>query len=339
MPIFEGNSEPNGMITRKALRRYIKYGFLVLMIRVLLGTTRMLPRSFTKGLFGRLGGLAFWMLKGERIKTIRNLTIAYGQTKSEAEIRDMAREVFVNLGITAAEFVIKWNARTREDFFSDLKVTGTEHFRNAYKGGNGFICVTGHIGCWEAIPWAISMLGYPAGAIGRAHSNKKLNDLIVKSRERAGFKLLPLGSSYKTIVNFLKENHGLGMLIDVDTSVKGIFLDFYGKPAYTPVGAAMLALDAGAGALPIVYLKEEDNTFHLIIGEEFMIQRSGKREDDIRANTEMFHKWLEKVIQEHPTQWVWMHERWKTTQEKLAEIDARRASDREARRRAAREQG
>jgi Kdo2-lipid IVA lauroyltransferase/acyltransferase len=327
------------MTSFKALRRSIKYNLLVAMIRLLLAATRILPRPATKKLFGFLGGLAFGLLKGERRKTIANLTFAYGRTKSDAEIRAMAREVFVNLGITAAEFAIKWHAHSHEAFFSDLKVTGAEHFRNAYQNGNGFICVTGHIGCWEAIPWAISMLGFPAGAVGRAHNNERLNRLIVESRERAGFKLLPLGSSYKTIVNFLKENHALGMLIDVDTSVKGIFLDFYGKPAYTPVGAAMLALDAGAGALPIVYLKEEDSTFHLVIGEEFKIQRSGDRDADLRANTEIFHKWLEQVIREHPTQWVWMHERWKTTPEKLAEIEDQRMRDRELRRKAARHPG
>jgi KDO2-lipid IV(A) lauroyltransferase len=41
--------------------------------------------------------------------------------------------------------------------------------------------------------------------------------------------------------------------------------------------------------------------------------RTGNREEELQLNTERFHAAVEKQIREYPTQWVWMHERWKTT--------------------------
>ena len=105
------------------------------------------------------------------------------------------------------------------------------------------------------------------------------------------------------------------MLIDQVTNVKSVFVDFYGKPAYTPIGAAMLALDSDATVFTTSYVRTEGNRFKLIFGPPLEITRTGDRQEDLRINTERFHAAVEKQIKEYPTQWVWMHERWKTTPE------------------------
>src|SRR5210317_450968 len=88
-------------------RKKIKYSLLVAVIRSLLVLIHLLPRKAAKKFLGSLGALAFIVLKEERIKAINNLSIAYGEEKSQAEIKIMARKVFVNLGKSGAEFAIK----------------------------------------------------------------------------------------------------------------------------------------------------------------------------------------------------------------------------------------
>ncbi|MDX1776189.1 MAG: lysophospholipid acyltransferase family protein, partial [Desulfobulbales bacterium] len=161
-------------------------------------------------------------------------------------------------------------------------------------------------------------------AIGKKMGNEKLNKLVFESRGKKGVQTLARGSSYKSILRVLKEHNLVGILIDQDTDVRGTFVDFYGKQAYTPIGAAMLAMDSGAPVLPLFYLKKPDDSYIFIIEEEIPLVMTGNRRDDMEENTRRFHKVIEKYIRLYPTQWVWMHNRWKTTPEMIEEKKRKR---------------
>ncbi len=299
----------------KKLRKSIKYSLILAGIRIVLFKVRIVPWKWTSYFCAQLGQMAFYFLKKERAKAINNLTIAYGAEKSNSEIRAMAREVFMNLGRSAAELAIKLNINDPEKYFSNVEVIGKEHAEKAYARGKGIINIVPHLGCWEALPKAITMLGFSAGAVVKNLKNEQLNNWVINQREFNGFKVLPRGSTYKAILQFLKQNNSLGMLIDQDTSVKSVFVDFYGKPAYTPIGAAMLALDSDATVYTTSYIRTRGNRYKFVFGEPMEIIRTGNREEELQLNTERFHAAVEKQIKEYPTQWVWMHERWKTTPE------------------------
>jgi KDO2-lipid IV(A) lauroyltransferase len=307
------------MSSFKKIRKDIKYSLLVAAIKVLLVLIRVLPRKVSMQMAAGLGTLAFWLIKEERIKTIRNLTIAYGEEKSAAEIAAMARDVWVNLGKSGVEFAIKMGQEDPEDFFKDLEVRGKEFLQQAIQNGKGGLALISHIGCWEGTAMGIPMLGFPAYAIGKRLGNEKLNKLLFESRGKKGVPTLARGSSYKTILRTLRENNIIGILIDQDTDVRGVFVDFYGKPAHTPIGAAMLAMDSGAPVLPMFYLKKPDDTYEFIIEKEIPLVKTGNRRQDMEENTRRFHEVIEKYIKKYPTQWVWMHNRWKTTPEMVEE--------------------
>ena len=306
----------------KKLRKSMKYSLILAGIRIVLFKVRILPWKWTSYFCAQLGLLAFYILKKERAKAIQNLTIAYDSEKSTSEIRDMAKEVFVNLGRAGAELAIKLHVNDPVKYFSNVEVIGKEHAEMAYARGKGIINIVPHLGCWEALSKAITMLGFSAGAVVKNLKNEQLNNWVISHREFNGFKVLPRGSTYKAILQFLKQNNSLGMLIDQDTSVKSVFVDFYGKPAYTPIGAAMLALDSDATVYTTSYIRTSDNRYKFVFGEAMEVIRTGNREEELQLNTERFHAAVEKQIKEYPTQWVWMHERWKTTPE-MVEARAR----------------
>jgi len=303
----------------KKIRKNIKYSLLVAAIKVLLFIIRLLPRKVSMKLMGGLGALVFRISKEERDKAISNLSIAYGREKSQAEIKVMAREVFVNLGKSGAEFAIRMGQENPEQFFENLEVRGREHLQEAMKKGKGVLALINHMGCWEGTALALPMLGIPTYAIGKKLGNEKLNTLLFESRGKKGVQTLARGSSYKTMLRVLKENNLLGILIDQDTDVRGVFVDFYGKPAHTPIGGAMLAMDSGAPVLPMFYIKKDDDTYEFIIDQEIPLVVTGNRRKDMEENTRLFHAVIEKYIKKYPTQWVWFHNRWKTTPEMVEE--------------------
>ena len=306
------------MPTFRKLRKSIKYSLLVATIKVLLVLIRLLPRKVSMLMAAGLGRFAYLLLKKERGKTLSNLRIAYGGEKSEAEIVAMAKEVWVNLGKNGTEFAIKMGQERPKEFFKDLEVIGNEYLQEASQKGRGILGLISHMGCWEGTALGLPMLGIPAYAIGKKLGNEKLNALLFESRAKKGVLTLARGSSYKTILRVLKENNLVGILIDQDTDVRGVFVDFYGKPAYTPIGAAMLAMDSGAPVLPMFYLKKPDDTYAFIIEKEIPLAMTGNRRADMDENTRRFHVVIEKYIKKYPTQWVWMHNRWKTTPEMVA---------------------
>lgn len=316
----------------KELRKSIKYSLLIGFIQFVLLIVKIFPWKWTSYFCDRLGLLAFYLVKKERLKTISNLTIAYGKEKSQQEIFSMAKEVFINFGRAAAELAIKLNMDDKEKYFRNLEVVNKHYPEAAYSRGKGIINLVPHMGCWEALPRAFLLMGFEAGSVVQTLGNEKINDWVVKNREFKGFKVLPRGSSYKTILQFLKQNNSLGMLIDVDTRVKSVFVDFYGKPAYTPIGAAMLALDSDATVFTTSYIRTEGNKFQLIYGPPLEITRTGDRKEDLRINTERYHKEVEKLIKKYPTQWTWMHERWKTTPEMVEQREREKQELRRKRR-------
>jgi KDO2-lipid IV(A) lauroyltransferase len=305
------------MIQFKKLRRSVKYTFLVVAIKVLLVVIHLLPRKVSMRIFAGLGVLLFRCLREGRHRTISNLTTAYSQEKSEAEIAAMAREVWINLGKSVVEFAVKTGQEKPEDFFQGLEVRGNEYLQEAFQKGKGILGLISHMGCWEATAMCLPMLGIPSYAIGKKLENEKLNTLLLEARGKKGVSTLARGSSYKTILRTLKENNLIGILIDQDTEVRGVYVDFYGKPAYTPIGAAMLAMDSGAPVLPIFYLKKEDDTYVFLVEKEIPLVMTGNRRQDMESNTRRFHAVIERYIKKYPTQWVWMHNRWKTTPEIL----------------------
>ena len=307
------------MSSFKKIRKDIKYSLLVAAIKVLLVVIRVLPRKVSMQMAAGLGTLAFWIIREERLKTISNLTVAYGKEKSTAEIAEMAREVWVNLGKSGVEFAIKMGQEDPEEFFKDLEVRGNEYLQEAIQNGKGGLALISHMGCWEGTAMGVPTLGIPAYAIGKRLGNEKLNKLLFESRGKKGVQTLARGSSYKTILRILRENNIIGILIDQDTDVRGVFVDFYGKPAHTPIGAAMLAMDSGAPVLPMFYLKKPDDTYEFIIEKEIPLVKTGNRKQDMEENTRRFHEVIEKYIKLYPTQWVWMHNRWKTTPEMVEE--------------------
>jgi KDO2-lipid IV(A) lauroyltransferase len=104
----------------------------------------------------------------------------------------------------------------------------------------------------------------------------------------------------------------LALLIDQDTKVKTVFVDFFGIQAATPVGATMMAMKTGASVVPTYVHIAEDGLQHMHILPEVPMRITENEEEDMVYNTQMLTSLIEGWIRKYPDQWVWMHKRWKT---------------------------
>jgi len=104
----------------------------------------------------------------------------------------------------------------------------------------------------------------------------------------------------------------VGILLDQNVDwYDGVFVDYFGRPACTNKGLALLALKTGAPVIP-VFLIRDGKRFIFHCEPEVPLVRTGDKIKDIEVNTERFTKIIESFVSRYPEQWFWLHQRWKT---------------------------
>ena len=159
---------------------------------------------------------------------------------------------------------------------------------------------------------SMAMRGLNPNIIGTPLKDKRLNELLWQYRNAHGAIAIARGKETFRLIKVLKSGGSVALLIDQDTKVQTVFVDFFGIKAATPVGATVLALKTGAAVVPSYIYLGEDNLQHMYILPEIPMRVSGDEDADIVFNTQVLTNFIEEQIRKHPDQWVWMHERWKT---------------------------
>jgi KDO2-lipid IV(A) lauroyltransferase len=296
-------------------KRFIR-GIIYNGLKVLVIIASQIPMNIGVRVGGFLGKLVYYILNKERKKTIRNLRCAFPE-KNEIEIKFIAKGCFENLGKGLFE-LINLPKLTEDNIKRIAKIEGEEHVKKALSKGKGFIFVTGHIGNWELMGAVFGIKGYKVNVIAAPLYDNRINELLIKQRARHSVKVILRGSQdiKREIIKALHNNESLSMLIDQDTKVPGVFVDFFGRPAYTPSGAASISMRTDAPVLMGFITRLPDNTHRIHIKPPLQLINTGHRDSDIKENTALFTKIIEEQIRKTPEQWVWMHNRWKKQPEK-----------------------
>lgn len=283
--------------------------FFVLVLKFIV---QHLPRPLALS-FGRMSGLVCSvLLKKERKRAVEHLLFVYQDAEKAQKI---AREVFKNLGMNLFEW-LQMGRLNQKKIGKIVKVTGIENINSALSKGKGVIIITAHLGNWEYLAAYFGLNGYKGAVIARSVYYQKYNRLLESIRLPVGVETVWREGSAKDILRVLKRNQLLGILPDQDTKkVDGIFVDFFGRPAYTPTGPVTLALATGAVIIPSFLIRVR-NKFHLHIEKPLNLTIAGGKEETIKLNTEKWSAVVEKYIKRYPGQWVWMHRRWRTNEKK-----------------------
>jgi len=243
---------------------------------------------------------------------ILHLGLAFGREKSMREILDLSKLTFKMLGKNAGDVLRARNVKSLDDLNKFLETHGVENFESATAKGKGVIFLTCHLGAFDLQITNMALRGLKPNIIGTPLKDERLNDLLFNYRNAYGAVAVERGRETLRLIKALKTGGSVAILIDQDTKVKSRFVDFFGMKAATPVGAAILAMKTGAAVVPTYIFLGEDNKQHMHILPEIPLVLTGDEENDMLTNTQNYTRFIEEQIRQHPTQWVWMHERWKT---------------------------
>ncbi len=269
------------------------------------------PRQLWLSFCGWLGKVYYFFAAKVRGKVQRHLTMAFPE-KSPQEIRKLSKNVFRMLGKNGGEILRSSKIKTLEQLEKILVTHGYENFETANRKGKGVIFLTCHMGAFDLQVTNMALRGLNPNIIGTPLKDKQLNELLWKYRNQHGAIAIERGKETFRMIKVLKSGGSLALLIDQDTKVKTVFVNFFGMPAATPVGATMMAMKTGAAVVPTYVHLGEDGLQHMYILPEVPMRITENEEDDMVFNTQVLTSMIEGWIRKYPDQWVWMHERWKT---------------------------
>ncbi len=255
---------------------------------------------------GNILGLLFFYLWGSRRKiAIDNIKMTIGDSHSI-----IAKEAFKNFGKSIVE-VIKIYYGLGRKIIDNVEIKGIENYNLAKAKDKGIIFITGHCGNWELMALTFGIKVDKTSVVARQQNNPYINMIVEKIRAKYGNKVIYKKGALKAILSDLKINKGVGILMDQAVlENEGCIIDFLGKPAWTTKMPALIARKTGAPVIPIFINRQADK--HVInIYPELTLSTTTDKEKAIIEDTENFSRYIEDYIKKNPSEWLWIHRRWK----------------------------
>ncbi len=298
-------------MNKRPLHKKLRDDFFYILVLLFIRILRLTPRRPALAFMRLMGRLAFLTARAPRQRAITHLARVYGDEMSAGEIKTLARSVFIHFA-TAAGDVLRMPNLIRNDINKLVTtVQGIEHLDRALKESRGLIMVTCHFGNWELLGAWLAQNGYPMRGVATGLFDPRLDKILNETRNSAGYSNIARGKGTREIIRTIKKGEVVGMLIDQDTKAQGVFVDFFGKPAHTPYGPAILARRLEVPIIPIFIYLKDDLTYGIECQPPLDFVKTDDEKNDITANTQKISDAYEAMIRRYPEQWAWMHKRWK----------------------------
>ena len=188
----------------------------------------------------------------------------------------------------------------------EIEVVGKKYLNNAINENSGTVLVSAHFGSWEILGYWFGINNYPLVGIAQKQKNKGANLFFEEKRQLSGTKQVYRKSSMDSLYEILNANKILGLVSDQDARGKGVFVDFFNKPASTHKGAALFHLNTNASLIFGICVQKDIEKYRV---EFIPINPKKKSTEDI---TQLYTTIIEQSIKKYPEQYFWFHNRWKT---------------------------
>ncbi len=282
---------------------------------------KLLPYRWRIPFMGWLTGRVVAPIAGYNKRVRENLAHVLPDLP-ETEVRRLMRAVPDNAGRNMIELYssAEFTERTRH---SRVYGPGMEAIREAQKAGRPIIFVTGHFGSFNAARVAMIEQGFEMGVFYRPMSNAWFNVRYIDAMGSLSQPMFEQGRrGMMQMVKHLRSGGVLAILTDLNAH-DGVPLQFFGKPALSPLATAELALKFDAPLVPTWGIRAENGLDFDILVEEPVPP------SDAVTMTQEVNDRLEAQVRERMDQWFWIHRRWKDGVGPLADRGAQQLAERE----------
>src|SRR5438093_9157848 len=280
---------------------------LYLFARALVAALQALPLTLVARL-GRAGGaLAYWLDGRHRHVALRNLAACFGDEKSPAEVRALARENFRRLGENYA-CAIKTAAMSLEKLRPHVEFVGNRRLLVPSSGQppQSVVVAIGHFGNFELYArFGQFAPAYQCATTYRGLRQPSLNRLLQSLRERSGCRFFERRSDGPLLRAFMHEPGVLlGLLSDQHGGNGGLRLPFLGQDCSTSPAPAVFALRYHCALYTGVCYRVGLGRWRIEAGDEILTRENGepRSTEDIMLDV---NRALEAAVRRDPANWFW----------------------------------
>ena len=255
-----------------------------------------------------LGRICYVLMRSAREVTFINLKIAFPK-KSETERKKIALSCFEDMGASCLE-ILKSRRKKASYFNSKTTIDGFERLEKIIDSKKTLIVCFSHFSnfVWPLLAsasreWKNSHL-LKMNILMRPLDNPLLTKEFYSNTQKMCF--LSRRKSMKTIVDkMLKKNELLILGVDQNAAMGGIFVPFFGKMASTMKGVSFFQKKTKAEVFCCYDLRDKKGRHKVFFSKPIFF---GK---DDEVNLRKVNAFYEKIIEQHPEKYFWMHPRWK----------------------------
>ena len=239
-------------------------------------------------------------------KTVKNnLRIAFPNL-SDNEIKKYILEMWEYYGKIFAEYIFLSELRNNKK--ANIKISGIHILEKLKINNDSVVFISGHFDNFELMAMYLEKSGIKLSAIYRPLNNFFMNTIMEKLRTKyICKKQIKKGrTGIRESLRLFKEGYSIALMIDQRVS-EGPKINFFNKEAYTTTVPAQFVKKFNCKVVPINIVRTNNINFEIKVFEPFEF----KKNDSINEITLTLNKWLENMIIEKPSKWIWSHNRWK----------------------------
>lgn len=295
---------------RKPMLDYVVY----LAVRVAVCVLQALPLRAAFAFAEALAWLAYHVDKRHRNVAAENLRHAFPDRDPDPLVRACYRH-FAGVAVEIALLPRKLHV---ENWRKYVTLIHPERIVPALIRPRPLLIVTAHFGNWEVAGFGLGALGFRTHAIARVLDNPHLEQFLKSFRQKTGQTIIAKKDDFDRLADVMRNGGKVATLGDQDAGPRGVFVEFFGRPASAHKAVALMAIEFDA-LLVVTGTPRVGSMQYEVIAEEVIDPRDyAHRSDAVKAITQRYHAALERLIRQHPEQYFWLHRRWKTAAAKKA---------------------
>ena len=252
-----------------------------------------------------LGTLLFYAARGRRLVCERNISVSFPEL-TPSEQKKLVKECFIQNGVGLTETAWSWH---RPIGFIDDKVvvSGQELVHAARENQAGILLLCPHYSTLDLVAPLLHAVAGRFVISYRPNDNPTFDQTVRSGRTR--YAELVDVRALREIVKRLKQGDIVWFGPDQDMGPRGsVFAPFFGRSACTVTTPSRLARISGAVSIFLDLHRDIKGVYHL----SFVAMPDNYPCDDEVENACQLNQCIEKALRKHPSQYMWMHKRFKT---------------------------
>ena len=258
-----------------------------------------------------LGRLLWKRYHRGRKRALDNLRASFPE-KTEQWHRQIGQRSFEHIVMLVIDLLFTPRLVKKNNWRDYSRFKTAERAKWLMREGGGLLMVAAHYSNFEIMGYMLGLFGFNVYSIARPLDNKFISRYLYDVRRRAGQKIIDKKGASELMDKIASGGATLCFIADQDAGRKGIFVDFFGRKASTYKSIGLLAITNNI-PVGVGYSRRVGNRFFFEIGIPRIIfpEEWQDKDEPLEWITAEYTRAIEEFVREDPSQYWWLHRRWK----------------------------